>query len=186
MLRQVEELASNDAQTSWKVGMQWCSDKLKDWHALLLRQVEGLACNDARLACNDARLASNDAQASWRIGMQWCSGANVDSSFLLENLLETQCVERMKSKGRKLEMKTFAVCSGESQPIFTTPCLQSLLNSAPFDEKGSARCDVLALGWKVEKKTLIILWFGFDLLYFKWVYRYDFFVIARSARSELT
>ena len=69
--------------------------------------------------------------------MRCCSGANVDSSFLLENLFETQCVEGMKSKGRKPETKTFAVCSGESQPIFTTPCLQSLLNSAPFDEKGS-------------------------------------------------
>ena len=41
---------------------------------------------------------------------------------------------------------------------------------------GSARCDVSALGWKVEKKALLaILWFGFDLLYFKWVYSYDFF-----------
>ena len=54
--------------------------------------------------------------------------------------------------------------------------------SAQFcaDEKflGSERCDVSALGWKVEKKTLLaILWFGFDfdLLYFKWVYSCDFF-----------
>ena len=149
--------------------MQWCSDKLKDWHAMMLRQVEGLACNDARLACNDARLASNDAQASWRIGMQWCSGANVDSSFLLENLFETQFVERMKSKGRKLETKTFAVCSGESQPIFTTPGSRSLLNFAPFDEKCSRlgkvrRFGSWVKGWKGNFARYSLIWFWFALL----------------------
>ena len=171
MLRQVEELASNDAQTSWKVGMQWCSDKLKDWHALLLRQVEGLACNDARLA-------SNDAQASWRIGMQRCSGANIDSSFLLENLFETQCVERMKSKEGNRKRKLLW-CVAASLNLSLLPLdhdLCSILLRSTKKVLGSARCDVSALGWKVGKKLLLaILWFGFDLLYFKWVYSYDFF-----------
>ena len=161
--------------------------KLKGWHAMMLRQVERLACNDARLACNDARLASNDAQASWRIGMQWCSGANVDSSFLLENLFETQFVERMKSKGRKPEMKTFAVCSGESQPIFTTPCLQSLLNFAPFDEKSSQlgkvwRFGSWVKGWKENFARYSLIWFWFASECRVAIS----FVIARSARSEIT
>ena len=168
--------------------MQWCSDKLKDWHAMMLRQVEGLACNDARLACNDARLASNDAQASWKIGMQWCSGANVDSSFLLENLFETQFVERMKSKGRKPETKTFAVCSGESQPIFTTPCCSAQFCSVRR-KKFSARQDATfrLLGERLERK-LCSLFFDLVLICFtlsECTVTISF-VIARSARSELT
>ena len=147
--------------------MQWCSDKLKDWHAMMLRQVERLACYDARLACNDARLASNDAQASWRIGMQWCSGANVDSSFLLENLFETQRVEGMKTKGRKPEMKTFAVCSGESQPIFTTldHDLCSSLRQRKISRLGKMRrFGSRVKSWKENFARYSLIWFWFALL----------------------
>ena len=130
----------------------------------MLRQVEELACNDA--------------QTRWKIGMQWCSGANVDSSFLLENLFETQCVERMKSKGRKPEWKLLR-CVAASLNLSLLPLaynLCSILLRSTKKVLGSARCDVSALGWKVERKALLaILWFGFDLLYFKWVYSCDFF-----------
>ena len=85
---------------AWQEGHVVCSDKLKNWQAMMLRQVERLACNDAQISwkigmhcCSDRlkdwhammldwqammlrqveELACNDAQTSWRIGMQWCS-----------------------------------------------------------------------------------------------------------------
>ena len=82
-----------------------------DWQAMMLRQVEELACNDAQ------------AQMLILLSCQKIS--------LKRNVLKNEI------KRKETGNETFAVCSGESQPIFTTPCLQSLLNFAPFDEKSS-------------------------------------------------
>ena len=87
-------------------------------------------------------------------------------------------------------MKTFVVCSGESQPIFTTPCLQSLLNFALFDEKKfSAQQDATfrLLGERLKGKLcslfsdLVLICFTLSECTVT-----ISFVIARSAKSELT
>ena len=93
--------------------------------------------------------------------------AQPDSSFLLENLFETQRVKRMKSKGRKPEMKLLR-CVAVSLNLSLLP-LAALLNFAPFDEKSSRlgkmrRFGSWVKGWKENFARYSLIWFWFALL----------------------